>query len=67
MIALGLLVVCLLCDRFKPRQQLEAEILVLPHQLNICSSAREVDRICVGSIVLCSSGSIVAVLSFLTL
>jgi hypothetical protein len=24
MIALGLLVVCLLCDRFKPRQQLEA-------------------------------------------
>jgi hypothetical protein len=35
MIALGLLVVCLLCDRFKPRQQLEAEILVLRHQLNI--------------------------------
>jgi hypothetical protein len=25
----------LLCDRFKPRQQLEAEILVLRHQLNI--------------------------------
>jgi hypothetical protein len=35
MIALGLLVVYLLCDRFKPRQQLETEILVLRHQLNI--------------------------------
>jgi uncharacterized membrane-anchored protein YhcB (DUF1043 family) len=35
MIALGLLVVRLLRDRFKPRQQLEAEILVLRHQLNI--------------------------------
>ena len=39
MIALGLLVVCLLCDRFKPRQQLEAEILVLRHQLNILHRA----------------------------
>ena len=35
MIALGLLFLCLLCDRFKPRRQLEAEILVLRHQLNI--------------------------------
>jgi hypothetical protein len=35
MIALGLLFLRLLCDRFKPRQQLEAEILVLRHQLNI--------------------------------
>src|SRR5437763_14282374 len=35
MIALGLLFLRVLCDRFKPRQQLEAEILVLRHQLNI--------------------------------
>jgi hypothetical protein len=35
MIVLGLLFLRLLCDRFKPRQQLEAEILVLRHQLNI--------------------------------
>ena len=35
MIALGLLFLRLLCDRFTPQQQLEAEILVLRHQLNI--------------------------------
>jgi hypothetical protein len=35
MIALGLLFLRLLCDRFKPQQQLEAEILLLRHQLNI--------------------------------
>jgi hypothetical protein len=35
MIALGLLFLRLLCDRFKPQQQLEAEILMLRHQLNI--------------------------------
>jgi transposase InsO family protein len=35
MIALGLLFLRLLCDRFKPRRQLETEILVLRHQLNI--------------------------------
>jgi hypothetical protein len=35
MITLGLLFIRLLCDRFKPRQQLETEILVLRHQLNI--------------------------------
>jgi hypothetical protein len=35
MIASGLLFLRLLCDRFKPRQQLEAEILVLRHQRNI--------------------------------
>jgi len=33
MIAVGLLFVRMLCDYFKPRQQLEAEILVLRHQL----------------------------------
>jgi hypothetical protein len=40
MIALGLLFVRLLCDRFKPRRQLEAEILALRHQLNILHRAR---------------------------
>jgi hypothetical protein len=30
MIAIGLLFVRMLCDCFKPRQQLQAEILVLP-------------------------------------
>ena len=35
MIALGLLFFRLLYDRFKPRRQLEAEILALRHQLNI--------------------------------
>jgi len=35
MIAVGLLLVRMLCDCFKSRQQLEAEILVLRHQLNV--------------------------------
>jgi hypothetical protein len=39
MIALGLLFLRLLYDRFKPRRQLEAEILALRHQLNILHRA----------------------------
>jgi hypothetical protein len=35
MIAIGLLFIRMLFDCFKPRQQLEAEILVLRHQLNV--------------------------------
>jgi hypothetical protein len=35
MIAIGLLFIRILCDCFKPRRQLEAEILVLRHQLNV--------------------------------
>src|SRR5258708_9312025 len=35
MIAIGLLVGRMLCDCFKPRQQLQAEMLVLRHQLNV--------------------------------
>src|ERR1700680_3764532 len=35
MLAMGLLFIRMLCDFFKPRQQLEAEILVLRHQLNV--------------------------------
>jgi hypothetical protein len=35
MIAIASLFVRLLCDCFKPRQRLEAEILILRHQLNI--------------------------------
>ena len=39
MIALELLFLRLLYDRFKPRRQLEAEILALRHQLNILHRA----------------------------
>ena len=35
MLAMGLLFIRMLCDLFKPRQQLETEILVLRHQLNV--------------------------------
>jgi len=35
MIAIALLFIRMLCDYFKPRQRLAAEILVLRHQLNI--------------------------------
>jgi hypothetical protein len=35
MIAIGLLLLRMLCDFFKPQQQLEAEILILRHQLNV--------------------------------
>jgi hypothetical protein len=35
MIAIAFLFVCMLCDCFKPRRRLEAEILVLRHQLNV--------------------------------
>src|ERR1700737_579782 len=35
MLAMGLMFIRMLCDCFKPRQQLEAEILVLRHQLNV--------------------------------
>jgi hypothetical protein len=35
MIAIALLFVRLLCDCFKSRRRLEAEILVLRHQLNV--------------------------------
>src|ERR1700730_5414672 len=35
MIAIVVLFVRMLCDSFKPRQRLEAEILVLRHQLNV--------------------------------
>jgi hypothetical protein len=40
MIAIGLLFIGVLCDGFKSRQQLEAEIAVLRHQLNILSFAK---------------------------
>ena len=35
MIAIGLLLLRMLCDYFKPRPRLEAEILILRHQLNV--------------------------------
>ena len=57
MIAIGLLFIRMLCDCFKPRQQLQAEILVLRHQLNALRQR------CVGPIVPYSFGSIVAALA----
>src|SRR5438093_4950399 len=35
MIAIGVLIVRMLCDRFKSRRRLASEILVLRHQLNV--------------------------------
>src|SRR5256714_15351368 len=35
MLSIGLLFVRMLCDFFKPRPRLEAEILILRHQLNV--------------------------------
>ena len=35
MFAIAFLFVCVLCDCFKSRRRLEAEILVLRHQLNV--------------------------------
>jgi hypothetical protein len=35
MVAIGLLLIRMLCDFFKPRPRLEAEILILRHQLNV--------------------------------
>jgi len=35
MVAIGLLLVRMLCAYFKPRPRLEAEILILRHQLNV--------------------------------
>jgi hypothetical protein len=35
MIAIAFLFIHVLCDRFKSRQRLEAEVLVLRHQLNV--------------------------------
>jgi len=35
MIAIGLLFVRMLCDYFKSRPRLEAEVLILRHQLNV--------------------------------
>src|ERR1700730_1881033 len=63
MVAIGLLLIRMLCDFFKPRPRLEAEILILRHQLNVLQRARHaVDCICVGPTAPCSSGSIVATL-----
>src|SRR5271157_2023651 len=61
MMAIAFLFVRMLGDCFKSRQRLEAEILVLRHQLNVCNSARHAGSICTGPGVPCSFGSIVAV------
>src|SRR5262249_17276957 len=41
MFAVGLLLVRMLCDLFKPRPRLQAEILILRHQLNVLQQGTE--------------------------
>jgi hypothetical protein len=64
MIAIGLLFVGMLCDCFKSRRRLEAEILILRHQLNFFGGVhRAVHYSCVRSTALCSFGFIAAALA----
>jgi hypothetical protein len=65
MIAIAFLFVRALCDCFKSRWRLEAEILVLRHQLNVLRQRAPRRLHFVGPTALCSSGSIVAALAFL--
>jgi hypothetical protein len=66
MIAIAVLIVRMLRDCFKSRRRLEAEILVLRHQLNVLQQRRDVDCICVGPTVPYSFGSTAAALASLT-
>ena len=59
MIAIGLLFVRMLCDCFKPRQQLQRRSWCCGINSTFFGSVRHRDRICVGLTVLCSSGSTV--------
>ena len=62
MIAIAFHFICVVCACFKSRRRLEAEILVLRHQLNVLQQrAHHADCICVGPTAPRSFGSIVAV------
>jgi hypothetical protein len=63
MIAIALLLIRVLCDCFKSRSRLEAEIVVLRHQLAVLRRGGRVDCICVGPIGFCSFGFIAAFLA----
>ena len=65
MIAMAFLFIYVLCDCFKSRRRMEAEILVLRHQLNVLQQ-RAPRRLHLRWAAPCSFGSIVAVLAFLT-
>ena len=68
MIAIGLLFVRILCDCFKSRRRLEAEILICGISSAFFGSVRHaVDCICVGSTALCSFGFIAGTLASLML
>jgi hypothetical protein len=58
MFAIAFLFVRVLCDGFKARRRLEAEILVLRHQLNVLQQR--------APFALCSFGSIAAFRASLT-
>jgi hypothetical protein len=47
MIAIAFFFVCALCDCFKPRRRLEAEILVLRHQLDVLQQCA---RLCLAAV-----------------
>jgi hypothetical protein len=66
MIAIASLFVRLLCDCFKPRQRLEAEILALRHQLKILQHRVPRRLNLLGLTVRCPFGSIAASRAFLT-
>ena len=65
MIAIAVPFVRMLCDCFKSRRRLEAEILVLRHQLNVLQQRAPPRLHLRWADHLCSSGSIVAALAFL--
>jgi hypothetical protein len=65
MFAIAFLCVRVLCDYFKSRRRLEAEILVLRHQLNVLQQ-RAPRRLYPGLIALCLFGSIAAFRASLT-
>jgi hypothetical protein len=48
MIAIAFLFICVLCDCFKSRRRLAAEILVLRHQLNVLQQRAPRRLHCVG-------------------
>jgi len=66
MIAISFHFVCMLCDCFKSRRRLEAEILGIAASAQCSAAARTTTIAFALGRLPCSFGSIVAVLAFLT-
>ena len=63
MIAIAFHFICVVCACFKSRRRLEAEILVLRHQLNVLQQrAHHADCICVKPTAPCSLAQSIAAL-----